>query len=631
MAGLMFYITMPKKKLAEPTVADKDPEVTIANSSAESIVDETPKKAPITDKCDSKGLRTSIDKAVEKRSEKLLAIVDNSVDIELLNDVIRQDLKDHNLSYLVSEKYPQPKDKDDINSFTFLAENDLSEKNQKALQAIQEDLMMDVMTGEAEQHIDKFINNNLNGLDSNDAATKAIFAQFMVMAPPKKIEGYLNKLYPNNQPLPSDLLPSVLYTVQDKDLISRLFSRTNIDNKQAVSLLNNALMAGNVAATEWLLDKNVHPDNNKKTQNIMNSMFSLKRFPPKVIARLLDKGFKTGSSAQSKRFVTHYEKINPELANRFKNLANQQAQEESQKITKLPSNIQALLQEFKQEEETLRKDYTDCLALEKSLQPKIPPYRVIDKVKIKADINQLWQQNIPSQQIIANYSGQNKETVEFAYKELRQLRDKKNMEAFDNFGFGNMPDEMRELMKHYKNKDWQQMVDLMARADFPDIYGIKPSVMVLEMIRENAPEAAIQAMANISDKNSIELLEAAQYDLKKLTRLSGYGFNINARDQSNKNLLYQATNRQNASDIKELATLGLSVNSDPYGYDPLDLALRRNMKEEILSTLREIGIPQTDDHRDYTLYLKTYYPERYKKVINAIPSLKTEGTWEPEN
>lgn len=629
-AALMFYLTMPEKKMSNPAPVATAPEVAIAPETPENIVENTPKTQAVTDKCDTKGLRAAIDQAVEKRSEKLLSIVDDSIDIGLLTDVIQQDLNDHNLSYLIREKYPQPEESlDDFSALPVLYGKD--EDYQKAFQSIQEDLLMDVMTGEAEKHLNQFLGNNINGLDSSDAKTKAFFAQFMLMAPPKKIEGYLNKLYPNNQPLPSELLSTAMYSIQDKTLLGRLFSRSRLDNKLSINLLRQALMSGNVAATELILEQNIHADSSKSSNNMIDTIYSLKRFPPKLMIRLLDKGFSTGRSASSQRFIKHYEKTNPELASRFKSLANQQQLTESQRINKLPSNIQSLLQEFKQEEDTLRKDYTDCLALEKNLKPKIPPYRIVEKVKIKAEIDQLWQQNVPAQQIVANYAGQNKETVEFAYKYLRQLRNRKNMDSYEEFSFASMPDDMRELMKYYKNKDWDKMVDLMGRAEFPEVYGVKPSLMVIEMMREKAPDSAIQAMANISDKNSIELLESAQYDLKKLAKLSDYGFNINARDQSNKNLLYQATEQQNEDRIKELAKLGLGVNSDPYGYDPLDLALRRNAPKETLSALREIGMPLTEAHKDYTLYLKTYYPERYKKVIETFPSLKNEGTWEPEN
>lgn len=620
---------MPEKKATHSAPVAANPEAVITPTTPENIVESNVEAKPITDKCNSNGLRTNIDRAVEKRSEKLFAIVDDSVDIQLLTDVIRQDLKDHNLSYLVGEKYAQSKEEDDIDVLSGLFGK--SEEHQKALQPIQEDLMMDVMTGEAEKYLDRFLSNDLNGLDSNDAKTREFFAQFMLMAPPEKVEGYLNRLYPNNQPLPSDLLSTTVYSIQDKNLLESLFSRSRVDNAQSITLLRQALMSGNVEATELILDKNIHADSSKASKSMIDAIYSLRRFPPKLVMRLLDKGFTTSRSANSQRFISHYEKVSPELANRFKSLANQQSLEESQRINKLPSNIQSLLQDFKQEEKTLRKDYTDCLALEKSLKPKIPPYRTVDKVKLKAEVEQLWQQNVASQQIVANYAGQNKETVEFVYQTLRQLRNRKNMDSYEDFSFGNMPAEMRELMKYYKNKDWNKMVELMGQAEFPEVYGIKPSLMVLDMIREKAPESAIQAMANISDKNSIELLESAQYDPKKLARLSNYGFNINARDQSNKNLLYQATKQQNADRIKNLARLGLGVNSDPYGYDPLDLALRRNAPKETLSALKEIGMPLTEAHKDYTLYLKTYYPKRYKIVIESFPSLKTEGTWEPEN
>ncbi len=632
---LMLYLTKPDTEAINAQILEKPqtkPEM--AKKPTKSISKAKIKALVTAEKCDSKELNKALDNLKTQRDKEIKNFAEQHDDKAKLRQLVITQLKDHALANQI---------------FTINPKNDIQIKRQELLEGetgrkLIEELMMASLAGQTQDYMDKFLAGDLSPLNPAKKGHKEILINMMTMGGEAEVLTAIEKLYTDSSPIPVNLLPAVINSVKKNNkALENILQRVGDINQaaeQGFGLFSSyqrnrpieiAIGQKNYLAAELLLQLGAKPAaQNQPGTRALDYIYEVKEVPAGLISRMLDKGFTNSNSSKAKRLANEFATINPELASKFRASYQQLKDQENQLLMQMPIVLQNLIQDYRSEHQQLNQKYIQCLAEESKARPKIPEYQPINKKQIEAEIDQLVAQKVKYEQIIATLAVQNKETVEHGYQYLRQLRLKNNKRNINSLA--DMPAEFKTLIRLYKDNQWDQMVEFMANNQFDPAYEISPGSMLPEMIEKGAPESAIAAMAKISDKNDIKLLRRAQFQPKLLNRIAGYGFNLDATDESNKNLFYQAVKHNQVEQIDTLIGYGVSMVSDPYGYDPLDLLLRNpSPNEKLLSKLAEVGFPLTAQHQDYALYLKSYYPQRHQKLITAMPNLQLEGEWQPKN
>ncbi|NVJ65787.1 MAG: ankyrin repeat domain-containing protein [Gammaproteobacteria bacterium] len=628
--ALMVYLTKPNSesiqttnKVANDSSSVQDTAAVVKPSVTNHLVSEG--------KCDSEAMVKALEQLKTARDKELKALAGKVMSAEQLSQIVKRELRDYQLSQeIYTEKAKEP-----------VAQS----TEQQALAEIRkdkelmDDFMMATWAGQSQGYLTKFMAGEMAPLDANSDLHKAFMLSAISMGGEQETLNAIDKLYDQKSPLPSSALASIIQGVKSPEKLKRLLSRTQDVNQIVESNigffsasrtntpLQLAVFNNNYAAAEILLELGAKPDQNKHAA-AMNGFYRIDERSTTLISKMLDRGFRPSNSSSAKTLAKNLEAIDTKLSSRVANIADQLKAQEAAEVQSLPLEYRQIVEAYQAQHEPLNKQYLQCLAQENESKPKIPPYQPIDKQKIEQEIDQMVAQKVQYQQIIATLAAQNKETVEHGYRHLKRL----GQEQIGHADMMNMPTEIRTLIGLLKDEKWDQLVEFMQNNQFNHNWEITPGTMIGAMIEKNAPESAIMAMAKISDKNDIKLLNQALHDDELLKRIANYGFNLDATDNYNKNLFYQAVRSNSLKQLEFLTSQGISMVSDPYGYDALDLLLRKkSANTDMLIYLSDIGFPITEDHLDYSRYLKSYYPERYQKLIAAWPNLQVEGPWQPKS
>ncbi|WP_251358447.1 hypothetical protein [Kangiella sp. TOML190] len=631
-AAVFFYFTKPNHEPAVETNSSSNNQPLQASQQTESALEPEEQQAAAVS-CNSQELNEQLNQLKEERNEQFLSFVDKGADKALLERLARERLQDYSL---VQQLQPPQAAANHENPFSDLFN---SEEGRK----LSEDLMLAAMAGQADEYAAKFRRGELYPLDPDKAEHRDLLLSTFSMGGEQATLTMIEQLYPEKTSLSANVLPAIFATIKDETTLRNIIKRVanvNLPIEQKVGIfgshgngnrpLDSALQNQNFTAAQILLDFGAkpRPEANRERASL-DLIYQADEAPPKLLTDMLNRGFTTSDTQRAERLAQELASSNPQLSTKFELMAQQLAQKEQLYFEQAPPALQNLITDYQQQQQQLNQEYMDCLAEENQAKPTIPPYQPINKAKIEADIDRMVSQKVKFEQIIAQLAAFNKETVQHAYQYLRRLRLNK-VNRFNNFQ--NLPPELRQLILLYKDKKWNQMVKLMETTKFPPELEISPATMLPEMIQQEAPESAIAAMVKISDKNDIKLIRQAQFQPKLLERIAGYGFNLDAKDNSNKNLFYQVVTRGQVEKVDTLLGYGVSMVSDPFGYDPLDALLRNpNANEKMLAKLQDIGFPITAHHQDYALYLKEHYPKRYQKLIEAIPDLEVTGKWQPKS
>lgn len=627
----MIYLTKPNSKI-QNQADDKPQNITTETTQIEN-------KKPLVNikidelKCDKEKLLKALDELRQQRDKDLKALTDKGIEAKKLSEMVRKHVRDHNLA---NEILPSKPKKESEKTPEQIALNNFQQKNKKVF----EDIMMAAFAGDTDEYIDKFLNGGLAPLDPNSDLHKEFLLNIISMSGDEQVITSLNRLYSEEGPLNPNAAPTIIQSVTDPKLLKQLLSRIGDVNQEidsrnyyfghtgTKSLIQIAMQSNRYDAAQLLLDLGAKPVT-QSSMAALDYIYEVTDESIPLIEALLNKGFTNSNSNKANRLAEMLSKQNSPLAARVNATAKQLKAEEAVQFANLPNEFRQIAEDYEAARKPLNTKYLECIAQENKAKPKIPPYQSIDKEKIKENIDQMVSQKLEYAQIVAILGAINKETVEYGYDYLGQLRIQNVSNKLD---MTKMPKEVRTLIGLMRDENWDQMVDFLKNNKLDPSWDISPGTMIPMMIEEGAPESAIAAMAKISNKNNPSLLSQALYQTELLEQIAAYGFNLNALDQSNKNLFYQAVTRNSVDQIDILIGHGVAFTSDPYGYDALDSILRKSyINEEVFKKLGQVGFPVTEQHLDYCLYLKTYYPERYNKAIKAWPALKVDGKWEPKS
>ncbi len=628
-AGFMIYFTRPSQ--TQPQTSQPSEAKSNHSQLIEHNID-THSEPVDVEKCDSKAMVQALDKLKEERNKALKAIVGDVISAEQLSNVVKRELSDYQLSQEIKPN-PQQKLPEQTPEQLSLSE---FQQNRK----LSEDLMMGALAGQSALYVDKFLAGDLAPLNANSSLHKVFLVNVIAMAGEQDTFDAINGLYAKEDKLAPELTTAIIQGISDPKRLTQLLSRIPDINQtvnQAGAIFGSdrnrtpiqlAVMNRKFAAAQVLLQLGAKPSKNTRTA-AMNYFYQVDNDETiELIRNMLNRGFQPTNSSSAKTLASNLKKMDSELSGRVEAIAQQLKSQEAIEFNNLPIEFRQIVETYQAKHEPLNKQYLQCLAQESQNKPKIPPYQSIDKKKVEQEIDLLIAQKVEYTQIIATLAAQNKETVEHGYSYLKRLRVQKN----HHLDVSNMPKEVRTLIGLLKDEKWDELIKFMQRADLNNSWEITAGTMIGAMIEKNAPEAAIAAMAEISDKNDIKLLNQAIHDQELLKRIAHYGFNMNATDQSNKNLFYQAVRTNNIPQIDFLLSQGVSMTSDPYGYDAVDLLLRKKKaNSDLIKKLAHVGFPVSEDHLDYSLYLKSYYPGRYQKLIESWPDLEVEGQWQPKS
>ncbi|MRX27830.1 hypothetical protein [Kangiella sp. HZ709] len=629
--GLMFYLTKPNNK--DFIVSSYNHSDTTASASITSPPVNSIKPVTIdTASCDTDELFAALDQLKQQRNDSIKALISADLEAKQLSDMVKTHLRDHQLSQeIYTQELPvianTTPDQESLNLF----------RNQR--EKI-EDLMMSAWAGQSDESIDQFLKGELAPLNPDSKLHKHFLINLIAMSGEKQTLDAINKLFTEDGPLDPEVAPAIITAVDDPKSLKQFLGRVTDINKPVSNngffmnsnrtkpLLQTAMNNKKVAAAEILLELGVKPstDNNRISFN-----YFFRNNPDGIglLNKLLDRGYQPMNASSAENFAHQLQEQHPDLAARVTAIGAQMKQQQANNFANLPQDFKEIIDEFKAQHVPLNKQYLECIANNSSRKPAIPPYQPIDTAKIEADIDQMVMQKIQYEQIIASLAAINKETVEHGYRYLRRLRNTQNVSRSD---MQSMTQEVRTLIGMMRKEQWTEMVEFLQKSPIDANWEITPATMVGAMIDKNAPESAIIQMVRISDKSDVKLLNQSLQKPELLKRLAGYGFNLNATGVSNKNLFYQVVRRNMESHIDFLVAQGVALTSDPYGYDALDMLLRKSyVSENLYKKLNAIGFPLTEHHLDYTLYLKTYYPQRYEKIIAAWPDLEVEGEWKPKS
>lgn len=631
-AGLMIYFTKPsapKVQQQGPSNQTTEAKTSVNANTATSAI----KPVKVEElSCDKKELLAALDLLRKQRDQAIKALTNDGIDIATLSNMVERHIGDYRLVREIKDG--QPKSKTIIDPVHKTLRE--FERNNSRLY---EDMIMAGYSGDGDEYIDKFLQGELSPLDPNNSVHKEFILNFMSMGGDKQTVSAIEKLYPSDGPLDFTVAPAIVLSVHDPQLAKQLLSRLedvnqlpknnniNFANNSSKPLIQLALQANRFEVAQILLDLGALP-NPTVGSSALDYVYKATDDSIPVIQSLLDKGFTHSNPSKAESLANMLKQKDPGLSARLRSSAQQLKLEEATRFSSLPKAFRNVVEDYREQHEPLNKKYLDCIVKERSAKTSIPAYQPINRKKIEQQIDQMVAQKVDYRQIIASLGAINKETVEHGYDYLTRLRHKK----LDQGNINNVSKEMRYYVRHLRNEDWDQLIKLLETEQFDQRMGMTPGSTIALMIEKNAPESAIAKMASISNKNDIDLLSQALYQPKLLSKISAYGFNLNATDNSNKNLFYQAVTRNSHEQIDVLIGHGIAFTSDPFGYDPLDALLRRTyVNEKIYKKLSEVGFPITEHHLDYSLYLKTYYPDRYNEVIKAWPDLEVEGVWEPKS
>ncbi len=629
--GLMFYLTKPNSKdsiVNSNTNPDSTASVPAKAAKSNSITPVTIDTAS----CDTDELFAALDQLKQQRNDSIKALISADLEAKQLSDMVKTHLRDHQLSQeIYTEELPvianATPEQESLNLF----------RNQR--EQI-EDLMMSAWAGQSIESVNQFLKGELAPLNPNSKLHKHFLINLISMSGEKQTLEAINKLFSEEGPLDPEVAPAIITAVDDPKLLKQFLARVTDINKpvsnngffmhsnRSKPLLQTAMDNKKVAAAEVLLELGVKPTANN---NRISFNYFFRNNPDGIglIHKLLDRGYQPMNASSAENFARQLQAQHPDLAARVNAIGDQMKQQQANNFANLPQDFKGIIDDFKAQHDPLNKQYLECLSNNSSRKPAIPPYQPIDTAQIETEIDQMVQQKVAYEQIIASLAAMNKETVEHGYRYLTRLRNSQNNSNVDMMS---MPEEVRTLIGMMRKEQWTEMVEFLQSKPIDASWEITPATMVGAMIDKNAPESAILQMVRISDKSDVKLLNQALQKPELLKRLAGYGFNLNATGVSNKNLFYQVVRRNMESQIDFLVAQGVALTSDPYGYDALDMLLRKShVSENLYKKLNAIGFPLTEHHLDYTLYLKTYYPERYDKIIAAWPALEVEGEWKPKS
>ncbi len=583
-------------------------------------------------KCDQKAILAEMDALKSHRDERIKALTQQGIEAKRLSDMVKTHIKDHALANQIAD--PTPQITEPKKSSAQLAIDELQQNKE-----LIEDLMLAVWAGDSDEIVDRFIKGNIQPLDTNSALHKHYLLNMIAMSGNNQLPSAIKKLYGDKSRLTPDVAASIIHSVEDPKTLRELLSRvTDINahasnsgtfyrNSKPSSLIQLAVRNNKLEATKVLLELGAKADS---SDSRISLNYFLRSNPEsgKVITTLLDRGFTPQNASSAKHLATSLQENYPDLAARVNTIEAQLNNAKAIEFANLPNEFKTIINAYEEQYEPLNKQYLACIAQENDAKPKIPEYQPIDKSKIEQTVDQLVEQKVDYQQIIATLAALNKESVEYGYTYLRTLR---NQSSVTN-QMDSMPAEVRTLIGYLRQEDWSGMVEFMKTADINPAWDITPGSMIAVMLEKKAPESAIAAMAKISNKNNTQLLGQALHNPELFDQVISYGFNLNATDQNNKNLLYYAVKTSSIEKIDLLIKHGVSFQPDPHGYDSLDMVLRQmGIDQSIYEKLNQVGFPINANHMDYSLYLKTYYPDRYKKIVEVMPSLQVNGSWEPKS
>lgn len=627
--AIMLYLTKPK---ATP-VSDAVNQQTATQEEAITLKthDKLPSTSVSSEKCDSKSIDEALERLKKNRNQAIKALAGQQIEAKELSQLVKLHLSEH---FLSQEIYKEQVPKQALETAEQKALNEFNKQR-----PVIEEMMMSAFSGQPDQYLDKFLAGKLTPLSPDSQLHKTFIVNITSMGGDKNTLHAINRLYPNDTPLNTELVSGIIQSIKEpralKQLLARVpninqptnFSRGIYGSHRSKTPIHLAVINNNFEAAQIMLELGAKPIH--ASDPSMNHFPQVDEQSVSLIKGMLDRGFAPTSPEATKRLADSLIEIQPDLSARLNNIGNQLKAQLADQFANSPAIFQQIVTDYNAQYEPLQEQYLQCLAQEKDAKPKIPPYRQIDKKQIEQDIDQLVAQKTAYEQIIALLAATNKETVEHGYRYLENLRLQQNHQQLDMM---NMPKELRTLIGLIKNQNWDEMVDFLEDTKIESGWQITPATMLPIMIEKQAPESAISAMAEISNKNDTQLLGQALHNTQLLDRIANYGFNLDATDQSNKNLFYQAVKSNKLESLDLLINHGVSMSSDPYGYDPLDYLLRKSSVDaEMLTKLSIIGFPLTEHHLDYVRYLKSHYPKRYEKIIQSWPDLKAEGQWQPKS